>query len=64
MAIRSLTYLDIPAGKRKDSASKIINKVREQLNDPLTTVEQAQKLQDRLILLEQWANGSIPTERP
>lgn len=61
MAVRSMTYLDIPAAKRQETASKVISRLRERQNDPLTTPEQAQQLTDRVTQLELWASGKLPT---
>lgn len=61
MAVRSFTYLDIPAAKRQETATKVISRLRENLNDPTTTSDQAARLTQRVAVLEQWANGTIPT---
>jgi hypothetical protein len=61
MAVRSLTYLDIPAAKRQETANKVISRLRERLNDPLTTPDQALLLAERVSQLEKWANGTIST---
>ncbi len=61
MAVRSLTYLDIPAAKRQETALKVIGRLKERLNDPLVTSDQATLLSERVKQLELWANGTIPT---
>jgi len=61
MAVRSLTYLDIPSARRRENAASAIMRLRERIADPLTTPEQSQKLRDQLVVMEQWINGTIPT---
>ena len=61
MAVRSMTYLDIPAAKRQETANRVISRLRERQNDPLTTPEQVQQLTDRITQLELWASGQLPT---
>ncbi len=62
MAVRSLTYLDIPAVKRQESASKALQRLRDRINDPLTSPEQSEQLRQQLAKLEQWSNGTIPQQ--
>ena len=55
MGIRSLTYLDVPLKRRKESAGKALARIRERLNDPTTPPEQAEKLRVQMAAMEQWA---------
>lgn len=64
MAIRSLTYLDIPAAKRQETASKTMGRLRERINDPLASTEQRILLAEQLARMEQWVGGTIPGEQP
>lgn len=64
MAVRSLTYLDIPVAKRQESAARILSRFRERINDPLTTPEQAGQIAEQIAKLEHWVRGTIPTEGP
>jgi hypothetical protein len=62
MAIRSLTYTDIPLAKRQETASKALDRLRERLNDPSTNPEQLPLLTQQLAKLEQWASDPLPEE--
>lgn len=59
MAIKSFTYQDIPQGQRRKAASMAINRLREHLSDPTVTMEQGQKMRERLSQLQQWVEGTI-----
>jgi hypothetical protein len=58
MAIRSLTYTDIPLAQRRESAAKTLERIKERINDPVVTPELRQQLTQQLVKLEQWANTS------
>lgn len=64
MAIQSLSYLDIPPGKRKTVVSTSIARLRESLSDPTLTPAQATKLRDRINHLERWVSGTLPVSEP
>ena len=59
MAIRSLTYHNIPVTKRHESAARALTRLRERLGDATLTVEQAQQLQAQVARLEGWISGTI-----
>jgi hypothetical protein len=60
MAIRSLTYTDIPAAKRQETASRALERLRERINDPSTDPERVDQLKQQLVKLEQWASDTLP----
>lgn len=64
MAIRSLTYLDIPASKRQETASKAVARLRDRVNDPTTSPDQRALLMSQLAKMEQWVSGTIPGTTP
>jgi len=60
MAIRSLTFLDIPASKRRDSAARALIRLQERMGDPSLNPEQRQQLKDQATRLEGWVAGRSP----
>lgn len=61
MAIKTLTYQDIPASQRRKTANAALSRLREHLSDPTVTNEQGQKMRDRIMHLENWVAGNIST---
>ncbi len=59
MAIRSLTYLDIPAAKRQETASRALSRLRERLADPTLGPDQVRQLSEQASHLEGWASGKL-----
>ena len=59
MGIRSLTYLDIPAAKRQENASRALARLRDRVNDPMNSPEQTVQLSQQIAKLEQWASGTL-----
>ena len=59
MAIRSLTYLDIPAAKRQEAASRALARLQERLGDPTLNPDQAQQLKEQAKRLKGWSSGTI-----
>lgn len=60
MAIRSLTFLDIPASKRRESASRALIRLQERLGDNTLSEDQRQQLKDQATRLEGWVAGRSP----
>ena len=59
MAHKRLTYLDIPAPRRKNTASKALGKLKEALANPILTPEQEDTLRARIAHLTQWTAGRL-----
>lgn len=59
MSIQSLTYQDLPPSKRRASASKAIQKLREQLNTSALGPEQTADCKAQIERLEKWAAGTL-----
>lgn len=59
MAIRSLSYLDIPSSRRQEAAARSLGMLRERLGDPSLSPEQAQALKERMATLEKWTSGTL-----
>jgi len=62
MAIRSLTYLDIPVNKRRESAARTMARLHDRLNDPVLEEESRQRLLQEKAKIEQWVLGTLPNE--
>jgi hypothetical protein len=61
MAVQRLTYLDLPAAKRRTSSQLAILKLQEHLNNPVLSAEEAAKIRTRIEHITQWMNGTLPT---
>lgn len=61
MAVQTLNYLDIPANRRRTNAANTILRLREQLSDPMTSPEQADKIRERMATVQAWIDGTLPT---
>lgn len=59
MAHRRLTYLDIPEARRKTTASKALEKLKESLGNPVLTPEQDAKIRARINHLNKWTAGKL-----
>ena len=59
MAHKRLTYLDVPAPRRKATASKALGKLKEALANPILTPEQEATLRARIDHLTQWTAGNL-----
>ena len=62
MAHKRLTYLDIPAARRKATAAKALGKLKEALSNPALTAEQDTTLRTRITHLNQWAAGKLAVQ--
>ena len=60
MAIKHVSYLDIPAPKRQKMAAQSVGRIREQLNDPTISPEAVDQLMTKLSNLEKWVRGELP----
>ena len=60
MALKHLTYLDIPPAKRKATATKAIIRLKETLSNPALTSEQKDAIHNRLAHLSKWVAGARP----
>jgi hypothetical protein len=60
MAVKHMSYRDLPSPVRKIVAGKAIRQARESLSNPTLTPEQVAKVQERITRLQQWTNGTIP----
>ena len=61
MAHKHLSYLDIPAARRRATASKVVGRLKESLTNPALTEEQAVALREKIDHLNKWASGNVPT---
>lgn len=59
MTIQSLTYKDVPAAKRRSSAARAIQQLREKINNPGLSEDQIAKLKAELANLEKWSAGTL-----
>lgn len=62
MAVQRMTYLDLPAQKRRETSQRAIYKLQEQLLDPNLSPEQSDKIRERLTHLQGWMAGTLPVE--
>jgi chorismate mutase len=60
MAQKHLTYLDIPANRRRITAAKNLARLKESVGNPALTPEQLEAIKNRINHLHQWASGTIP----
>jgi hypothetical protein len=60
MAHKHLTYLDIPAVRRRQTASKTLGRLKESMANPTLTEEQSAALKAKINRISQWASGTIP----
>lgn len=60
MAIKTLTYLDIPSQQRRSQAASALNRVKERLNDPTLDRDQRVKLMEQMAKLNNWASDQDP----
>lgn len=63
MAVRRMTYLDLPAKKRRETSQRAIQRLQEQLIDPTLSSEQATKIRDRITHLQGWMAGTLSVEQ-
>lgn len=61
MAHKHLTYLDIPAARRRATASKTIAQLKESLGNPILSEEQKSTLAERIDRVNKWASGTLPS---
>ncbi len=59
MTIQSLTYQDLPAPKRRASANKALQRLREQLNNTALSPEQVSEYKAQMERVEKWAAGTL-----
>jgi hypothetical protein len=59
MTIQSLTYQDLPATKRRASAHKALQRLREQLNNTALSPEQTSEYKAQMVRIEKWAAGTL-----
>lgn len=59
MAIKSLSYLDIPERQRRKATVQETLKLKNALTNPALTPEQIQKIRDRIEHLNRWGSGKI-----
>jgi hypothetical protein len=65
MAIRHLTYRDIPASVRAQKAREVMQRVQTVLSDPMSTEGMRAAARGRQDQLRQWASGSLTeTQQP
>lgn len=64
MAHKHLTYLDIPAVRRRATAAKSLERLKDSLGNPALTSEQMEAVRDKIAHLNQWAAGTIPQNQP
>jgi len=62
MAHKRLTYKDIPIGRRKETATKALGKLKEALSNPVLTPEQDVTLRARIDHINKWAAGKLETD--
>jgi hypothetical protein len=60
MAIRRLTYLEIPLAKRKAAANRVREQVRAALMNPFLATEQKAALVYQIDRITQWETGVLP----
>lgn len=58
MAIRSFTYKDIPAARRRETVSKIRTRMQERLSDRSLTPEQRSEILEQLFQLDKWTSDN------
>jgi hypothetical protein len=61
MAIKHLTYLDIPPDKRQAAAKKSRERLRGLLGNPTLTPSQVSSISDQMVRLDKWERGELPT---
>jgi hypothetical protein len=59
MTIQSLTYQDLPAAKRRVSANKTLQRLREQLSNSALSLEQVLAYKAQMERVEKWAAGTL-----
>ena len=59
MAVKHMSYRDLPPPVRKIAAGKAIRQARESLSNLTLTSDQVAKVQERITRLQQWTNGTI-----
>jgi hypothetical protein len=62
MAIKSMTYYDIPQDIRTEAASKARFQLRTSLVSPAYTEEQRQEILKKIERLSQWEVGTLPID--
>lgn len=62
MAVRRMTYLDLPPAKRRETSQRFIQRLQEQLIDPTLAPEQADKIRGRITHLQGWMAGTLSVE--
>lgn len=61
MAQKHLDYLAIAPGRRRTTAGKLVEKLKESLSNPSLTEDQTSAITDRIQHVTKWAAGSVPT---
>jgi hypothetical protein len=56
-----LNYLDLAPEKRSEAAEKARTQLRAALSNPALTEEQRTLLQERMVRLNQWVSGDLPS---
>ena len=59
MSIKSLTYLDIPEPERHRAALQEVGRLKASLSNPGLTLDQIQKVKDRIEYLSLWVAGQL-----
>lgn len=62
MAVQRMTYLDLPAHKRRETSQRAIARLQEQLLDINLSPEQSDKIRERLTHLQGWTAGTLSIE--
>ncbi len=62
MAIKKLTYTDIPSSLRAKAAGEAQRRLQAVLSDPVATSEQRELARRQQGVLRQWASGTLPSE--
>lgn len=64
MGVRTMNYLSLSPELRAKSAQEAKLEIQRLLNNPTLTDEQRASLNDRLIMLDKWANGTLHEDAP
>ena len=64
MAVKHLSYLNLPEERRREAAQKAKAQLESLLDGLPTTSDQAKMLQEKLVHLDKWARGKIPITLP
>lgn len=62
MGHKRLTYLDIPAARRKNTGSQFLGRLRQSLGDPSLTEDQRTAVLNKITHLNEWIAGTLKVD--